>query len=140
MAMATKMQCAAEVWPKDRWPHPHPCRTPASIERDGKWWCVRHDPKAVAARSQVQADKYNAETQTVAERYRRAAAYTELVTALKALLEDEDEPGVPSWLTHAPFMDGLGCCFCGAEWREPMIHIDCPIAAGEALLLRLKGG
>ena len=64
---------------------------------------------------------------------------TELVTALKALLEDEDEPGVPSWLSHVPYMDGLGCCFCGAEWREPMIHIDCPIAAGEALLLRLKG-
>jgi len=69
-----------------------------------------------------------------------AGTVTELVTALEALVEAEDEPGVPSWLTHAPFMDGLGCCFCGAEWREPMIHIDCPIAAGEALLLRLKGG
>ena len=114
--MATKMKCAAQVWPNDRWPHSHPCRRVASVERDGKWWCKTHDPKAVAARSQAQADKYNAETQTVAERYRRAAAYTELVTALEALIEEVDrDQRSDGWSTPA---------------RED----------ARALLLRLKGG
>ena len=44
-----KHQCKKEVW-RDRPYYKYTmCKTPATIERDGGWFCKRHDPEEIAA-------------------------------------------------------------------------------------------
>lgn len=39
----------------------HMCAKPATIERDGKWWCKAHDPEHVKAKRASWHAKYQAE-------------------------------------------------------------------------------
>lgn len=50
-------QCSEKVF-RD-W-HNYPCGSNATVERDGKWYCGRHDPVAVKARQEKAHAKYEA--------------------------------------------------------------------------------
>ena len=47
---STIRACCKQVHGKERWAGWRGCMKPASVERDGKWFCKSHDPGTVKAR------------------------------------------------------------------------------------------
>lgn len=41
----------------------HPCKIPAALEKEGKWYCKRHDPAAVEARREKNSKAMMADIQ-----------------------------------------------------------------------------
>ena len=91
-------KCQGEV-ATDLW-HPHKCGQRASIEREGKWYCKRHDPVALDAKRDEKQKSWNArfnKDMAEARRIRAAAACVDnLVKAVKLVLaldgQDETYP------------------------------------------------
>jgi len=48
-----KHQCVEKVYPNDKYGsfHGYRCTRDGTVERDGKWYCKTHDPKAVEAKA-----------------------------------------------------------------------------------------
>lgn len=67
----------------------YPCKFPAIIERNGKWWCKRHDPDNVAKKNAERSDKWKAqweaEKAAIEDKNKRLDAYPRLVAELKRL-------------------------------------------------------
>ena len=55
-------QCHKIVYDRFGW-RGHQCARPATVERNGRWWCTSHDPEAVATKQQKQREKYDARRQ-----------------------------------------------------------------------------
>ena len=67
------MKCAEMVTTyMGSWPTSHDCGAPPKVERDGKWYCNRHDPEKRKAKDAAKAE-------AKAERFR---PYREAVAAL----------------------------------------------------------
>ena len=52
--------CCENVIPTEEW-HSHPCGKTAKFERDGKWYCSRHDPVAITEKRAARYTKWDAE-------------------------------------------------------------------------------
>lgn len=85
--------CCKEVWTGPRCFRAAPCGAAAKVERDGKPYCLRHDPVRIAERErskkaerEARRDRLVNERRRVederAERDRRAACFPGLVAAL----------------------------------------------------------
>ncbi len=48
--------CCASVPMKTNFYRPRPCKFKACVERNGKWYCKRHDPVASEAKRQANFD------------------------------------------------------------------------------------
>ena len=57
------------------------------VERDGKWYCGQHDPKARETKLQAKIAKRSAQHAYEARRSRLADAAPDLLAAVKALLD-----------------------------------------------------
>jgi len=76
----------------------HPCGKPAKVQREGKWYCGKHDPVKVAERQARVDTKYKAEVKDqeafyAAKRLKdaKAEAFDEIVEALTNLLRVDDD-------------------------------------------------
>lgn len=68
------MKCAKTVYTGARWDFTgHPCSLAAKVERDGEWYCTRHDPQRETARRETRQAKWDAEE--AAQRDQRDRAY-----------------------------------------------------------------
>ena len=54
-------QCSEHVHEQGMGVSFYPCERNATIDRDGKWYCWQHDPKAVRARQEASTRRYNEE-------------------------------------------------------------------------------
>ena len=74
-----------------------PCGINASIERDGKWYCKKHDPVSIKEKQADKNKKWSEEYEArkaesakkqalVAETQRRADCFDDLLDALKSLV------------------------------------------------------
>ena len=95
MSNAKAEECCAEVF---RGYHYYPCGKKGKVQRNGKWYCGRCDPDAVASRNAKAEARYqdavNARIDAhKAERIRdaRAAAFPAIVEALRELLRVDDD-------------------------------------------------
>lgn len=52
-----KHQCSKTVWGSTGFVK-YPCSINASVFRDEKWWCKRHDPKAVEEKRKRERERY----------------------------------------------------------------------------------
>jgi len=95
-------KCQGEV-ATDLW-HPHKCGQRASIEREGKWYCKRHDPVALDAKRDEKQKSWNArfnKDMFEARRIRAAAASVDgLVKAVNLVLALDGQP--PVFLDSSP--------------------------------------
>jgi len=57
--MKEKHQCEEKVRESGRWPHYHPCIFNATINRDGKWYCKKHDPVTIKEKREWAMRLYN---------------------------------------------------------------------------------
>ena len=86
--MAEKHACCAEVWRGTEWrPRKEACGCKASFERDGKWYCKRHDPVAKAEKQEEKQRVANAEWAVMEKRHRLEQAAPDLLAALKATVD-----------------------------------------------------
>lgn len=73
----------------DLW-NPHTCGQKASVERDGKWYCKRHDPVAMKAKRDKKDKIFDARFKDEMARRRRTnaavACVDNLVRAVKLVL------------------------------------------------------
>lgn len=83
-------QCCARTWPQGAYKS-HGCASKGKVERDGNWYCGRHDPVAVAEKNKKRKaheavlQKANDERwERLKEKDRRSACYPELLEALVA--------------------------------------------------------
>lgn len=84
--MSEKHKCCKEVWSGYRG---HPCTKPAKVEREGQWYCLIHDPKAVVIRRAKQYAKW--ELQMASRRIELAAPA--LLEALEQILSFDGSRG-----------------------------------------------
>ncbi len=96
-----------------------PCSNPGKVERDGKWYCGTHDPVRVEKKRKERDKQWNAEWDKKAARQeenrakrteieRRAAAYPDLLEALKAASDHLDYCGYgDSWERECAVASGL---------------------------------
>jgi len=85
--MGEKHTCCAEVWRGTEWrPRKEACGCKASVERDCKWYCKRHDPVALAEKQEAQDNAWREEWAAKAKRYRLEQTAPDLLAALKAIL------------------------------------------------------
>ena len=82
---AERKPCVARVWTRN-WRHD--CTKPASVEREGAWYCRIHDPVAVAAKREVKAAEHLRQWEDIARR-RRDMAHEEARTEALAGLARE---------------------------------------------------
>jgi len=92
-----KGQCSVRVYSGARWDFSgHQCSMAAKVERDGKWYCTKHDPVRIKAKREEECRKWDArieheaqiraaEAAEAAEQKRRAALYPDLLEALEAV-------------------------------------------------------
>ena len=76
----------------------HRCFRPATIERDGQWWCGQHDPERVEANKkkrragwQAKMDRRAAKYARIARNARLAALVNEKMPALLERLANDAE-------------------------------------------------
>ncbi len=64
--MNTKIhhKCKVQVRNEGMWPSYHPCKFKGIIERDGEWYCKKHDPVAIK-------EKYEQQDKLDEEEYKR---------------------------------------------------------------------
>jgi len=96
-------QIATDMW------HPHKCGQKASVEREGKWYCKRHDPVALNAKRDEKEKAWNARfNKDMAEaRSNRAAVASvdDLLRAVKLVLALDGQPEVfPEFGTFIPWV------------------------------------
>jgi hypothetical protein len=81
----------------DRW-NPHKCGQKASVEREGKWYCKRHDPVAMKAKRDAKDKIYDERFKNEMARIRRTnaavACVDNLVKAVKLVLALNQMPPV----------------------------------------------
>jgi len=91
--MTTKHKCAGKIWGayRDVSGRVYPCARPATVERDGVWYCWQHDPEWVKADKKKRRAAENAKADRQSAMWRRRARnarLAELVTPeLLALIE-----------------------------------------------------
>lgn len=82
--MGEKHTCCAEVWRGTEWrPRKEACGCKASVERDCKWYCKRHDPVALAEKKDEKQKIANAEWAAREKRRRLEQSAPDLLAALK---------------------------------------------------------
>lgn len=82
--MAEKHTCCAEVLRGTEWrPRKEACGCKASVERDGKWYCKRHDPVAKAEKQDAQLKAWRLELAAKEKKNRLEQAAPDLLAALK---------------------------------------------------------
>lgn len=47
-----KKNCSGMVWSADVWSRQYSCKLSGTIERNGRWYCKKHDPNGVEERRQ----------------------------------------------------------------------------------------
>ena len=84
--MAEKHTCCEDVWRGTTgWrPKKEPCGCKASVERDGKWYCKRHDPVAIAEKQAEKQRVANAVWDAREKRRRLEQSAPDILSALKA--------------------------------------------------------
>lgn len=99
-----KHTCCAEIRSGDGWhSRKEACGCKASVERDGKWYCRRHDPVAIKEKDNARRAKWKQELRENIKAQRIKAAAPDMLAALKAALD-------PLELYHAygwPDSDGV---------------------------------
>jgi hypothetical protein len=89
-------KCQGEV-ATDMW-HPHKCGQRASIERDGKWYCKRHDPIAMKAKydekNKAWTEKFQKDMREALRARAAVASVENLVKAVNLVLALDGEPTV----------------------------------------------
>ena len=109
--MATH-KCSAKTPDMYGVPNVHPCKRPATVERDGKWYCWQHDPEYVKAKEKKRRAEWDTKMEREAAKYRhiaRNARLGKLITEeTAALLENQafrdgepcSHPGCLSHVSH----------------------------------------
>lgn len=80
-------KCCAEVWQRHSM-RPYCCGAKAKVERDGKFYCGRHDPVASAAKAAARATEFDKEWSERKRKFALEGAAADLLSALKALVCD----------------------------------------------------
>ena len=66
------------------------CGCTASVEREGKWYCKRHDPEGIKARREVRRAKWEQEREESIKAQRLKAAAPDMLAALNLIREYGD--------------------------------------------------
>lgn len=78
----TTHKCSGKVWGSyyDVSGRIYPCNRPATIERDGEWYCWQHDPERVKVDAEKRERQEEAKREKRFAMYRRQARDTKLAT------------------------------------------------------------
>ncbi len=97
--MIIKHQCSEKVSSEGSWGsfHQHKCQRPATIERDGKWYCKIHDPEYIKEKDKARTEEW--ERKWAIRRLETKAPM--LLDACKRALEASHDPIVEHILQEA---------------------------------------
>ena len=87
--MTVKHKCSKKVWRHTSW---YLCSRPATVQRDGKWYCWQHDPKRVEAEAKKRRAAWEAKMDREDAKYKRIARNAKLgalVTGKMATMLDQ---------------------------------------------------
>jgi hypothetical protein len=81
--MATKLQCSESIYDSYTMRF-HRCSRSGSIERDGKHYCKRHDPVAIAEKRKAKKEKDDQKWNANCAKWRLDGAAPKLLAACKS--------------------------------------------------------
>lgn len=73
-----KHKCSEKVPEGGRSVSFYPCQRPATVQRDGKWYCWQHDPEYVAKKTAERRAGWQAKMDREAAKYARIACNAKL--------------------------------------------------------------
>ena len=121
--MTTKRDCSGKIWGDYRAVsgRVYACSRPATVKRDGKWYCWQHDPERVKVDAKKRRAGWKAEMDREAAKYERIARNARLGTLvtlrLGALLERLAKEA------NLSYEKAGDCGDTGTEWAI-QLHLD----------------
>ena len=121
--MTVKHDCSGRVSDRELRGMIYSCQRPATVQRDGKWWCWQHDPERVKADEKKRRAGWEAKMDREAfiyARIARNARLAELVTPELAELLEKVANATKGWSSIGFFtsQDGGRCRELAAQIRQ----------------------